>query len=148
MSPFQRDDGTSVLINRGFVPTDRRDPASWQPLPKQDVTLTGLLRLTEPRGTLLQDNDPASDRWYTRDVEAIAASRGIGNAAPYFIDDEARPGDNGVPVPGLTVLTFSNNHLVYALTWAALAVMAAAATIFVNVNYLATRGTSSEDAVD
>ena len=35
------------------------------------------------------------------------------------------------PVGGLTVLRFSNNHLVYALTWFALAAMTVAATVFV-----------------
>jgi surfeit locus 1 family protein len=39
-------------------------------------------------------------------------------------------------VPGLTVLSFSNNHLVYALTWAALALMAAAGAVFVNIDLL------------
>ena len=31
MTPLVRDDGTTVLVNRGFVPADKRDPASWRP---------------------------------------------------------------------------------------------------------------------
>ena len=31
MTPLARDDGTTVLVNRGFVPADKRDPASWRP---------------------------------------------------------------------------------------------------------------------
>lgn len=136
LAPFRRDDGTIVYVNRGFVPADKRDPASWRALAPQTETVTGLLRLTEPRGTVLQSNDPAADRWYSRDVEAVARSRGLGTVAPYFIDAERKPGEEGIPIAGLTVLKFTNNHLVYALTWAALAIMAAAGAIFVHVDVL------------
>ncbi|HEY0570474.1 MAG TPA: SURF1 family cytochrome oxidase biogenesis protein, partial [Enterovirga sp.] len=81
-------------------------------------------------------NDPASDRWFSRDVAAIAAAHGVAEAAPYFIDAEREPGQSGLPVAGLTVISFSNNHLVYALTWAVLAMMTAAGAILVNVDML------------
>ncbi len=45
---------------------------------------------------------------------------------------ERAPGDDGPPIAGLTVLAFANNHLVYALTWAALALMAAGAVAMVD----------------
>ncbi len=38
--------------------------------------MTGLLRLSEPKGAFLRSNDPKDDRWYSRDVAAIAAARG------------------------------------------------------------------------
>jgi surfeit locus 1 family protein len=134
MTPLARDDGTTILVNRGFVPAEKRDPAFWErsrsPGP---VTVTGLLRLPEPGGGFLRANDPASDRWYSRDVAAIAASRHLAEVGPYFIDAERAPGESGLPVAGLTVLAFSNNHLVYAVTWAILAIMAAAGAIAVHV---------------
>src|SRR5690606_28857381 len=115
------------LINRGFVPPNHRDPATRRQGQIEDVTtVTGLLRLSESGGAYLRTNEPATDRWYSRDVAAIAAARGLTDVAPYFIDadaSEAQPGD--APVGGLTVIKFSNNHLQYALTWFALAVMVA-----------------------
>jgi surfeit locus 1 family protein len=57
--------------------------------------------------------------------------RDLGEVAPYFIDADATQGPAGFPVGGLTVLRFANNHLVYALTWFALALMLAAAAAFV-----------------
>jgi surfeit locus 1 family protein len=87
------------------------------------ITVTGLLRLTEPNGGFLRSNDPAADRWYSRDVAAIAQARGLRNTAPYFIDADATPNPGGYPVGGLTVVRFSDNHLVYALTWFALALL-------------------------
>lgn len=112
----------TLIVNRGFVPSDRRDPATRQSgNPGEPVTVTGLLRLTEPGGGFLRSNDPAADRWFSRDISAIARARGLANAAPYFIDVDARPNAGGYPVGGLTVVRFSDNHLVYALTWFALA---------------------------
>ncbi len=133
LTPLVRDDGTTVLVNRGFVPAERRDSSSWRTLGKASVTVTGLLRISEPGGGFLRSNDPAAGRWYSRDVAAIAASRGLTAAAPYFIDAERLPGEQGLPVAGLTVLAFTNNHLVYAITWGVLAVMVAAAGLFVTV---------------
>ena len=136
MTPLARDDGTTVLVNRGFVPADKRDPASWRPRGPRPVTVTGLLRMSEPGGAFLRANDPAANRWFSRDVAAITASRGLAKVAPYFIDAERAPGESGLPIAGLTVIAFSNNHLVYALTWGALALMAAAGAIFVNLDFL------------
>ena len=93
------------------------------------VTITGLLRPSEPGGAFLRDNAPEKDRWYSRDVAAIAKARGLDRVAPYFVDAEAPPlaegGGAGQPVSGLTVIQFRNNHLVYALTWFMLALMVA-----------------------
>ena len=50
-------DGFTVLVNRGFVPSDRRDPAGWR-RPEGDVAVTGLLRLSEPGGAFLRSNAP------------------------------------------------------------------------------------------
>ncbi len=143
MAPLARDDGTTVLVNRGFVPADKRDPASWQPSPGR-VTVTGLLRMPEPGGAFLRSNDPAADRWFSRDVAAISASRGLSMIAPYFIDAEREPGGSGLPIGGLTVIAFSNNHLLYALTWGTLALMAAAGAIFVNLDLLRSRSEPRE----
>lgn len=123
--------GFWLLVNRGFVPPEQRDPAgrAQPPGPQQ---ITGLLRLSEPGGSLLRRNDAAAGRWYSRDVAAVAAARGLdGPVAPYFIDASADDPAAAMawPRPGLTVLQFSNNHLVYALTWFALAAMVAGAAV-------------------
>lgn len=128
LTPLRQADGSIVLVNRGFVPPERRDPARRQAAPPTGhVEVTGLLRLSEPGGGFLRDNDPAADRWHSRDVAAIAAARGLPDdqVAPYFVDAQATPPGQW-PVGGMTVLRFSDNHLVYALTWYALALMVAA----------------------
>ena len=130
LTPLATGEGFVVLVNRGFVPPQFRDPAARAAgLVSGEVTVTGLLRMSEPGGGFLHANDPEGDRWYSRDVAAIAATRGLEGAAPYFIDAEASTGD--WPVGGLTRVVFNNNHLVYALTWFALALMTFAAGCYV-----------------
>ncbi|MGY8666235.1 SURF1 family protein [Bradyrhizobium sp. UFLA05-109] len=126
LTPLRRDDGRLVLINRGFVPADKRDPATRaDSSAPHTIEIDGLLRMTEPKGGFLRDNDPAHDRWYSRDVAAIAAARDLGDVAPFFIDADAVPNASVYPIGGLTVVRFRNNHLIYALTWFALAFMLA-----------------------
>jgi len=124
LTPLKSPDGTITLINRGFVPTEKRDPKTRpEGETSAPITIAGLLRLNEPKGTLLRSNVPADERWYSRDVTAMAAARGLTNVAPYFIDADAKPNPGGLPVGGLTQIVFPNSHLVYALTWFGLAIM-------------------------
>lgn len=153
LTPLCGADGNITLVNRGFVPSGAGDRPTSAPastgVPAQacapgtvaargEVGVTGLLRISEPGGGFLRDNDPAGERWYSRDVAAIAAARGLPRVAPYFVDADAGSAAQASagagaqrPVGGLTVIAFQNNHLVYALTWYALALMLAAACAWV-----------------
>jgi surfeit locus 1 family protein len=120
--------GGIVLVNRGFVPTART--ARWCGA-GAGASVTGLLRATEPKGGFLRANDPAADRWHSRDVAAIARARRLGPVAPFFVDADAAPNPGGYPLGGLTVVAFRNNHLIYALTWFALGLLSAAGAVLV-----------------
>jgi surfeit locus 1 family protein len=122
MTPLKTDGGFTVLVNRGFIPAEAA-PSAFSRV-NGETTVTGLLRITEPKGGFLRRNDPSAHRWYSRDVAAIAAADGLHDAAPYFIDADAAPNPGGWPLGGLTVVHFRNSHLSYALTWFALAAMA------------------------
>ncbi|WP_232375670.1 SURF1 family protein [Mesorhizobium comanense] len=126
LTPMRTDRGFVVLVNRGFIPQERKaefeSEGSGSSAP---ATIDGLLRVTEPGGGFLRNNDAAGNRWYSRDVAAIAAARGLtGDVAPYFVDAQAS-GIDSWPRGGLTVVSFRNSHLVYALTWFTLAAMLA-----------------------
>jgi surfeit locus 1 family protein len=128
IAPLRLDDGSVVLVNRGFVPPERRAPEA-HAVPTAPVELIGLLRLTETGGGPLRSNVPAEGRWYSRDVAGLATQLAVtGPVVPYFVDESADPAQPlRYPRPGLTVVRFANNHAVYAATWLALAAMAAAA---------------------
>jgi surfeit locus 1 family protein len=132
MTPLKRDDGAIVYVNRGFVPTDKRVPATRKAAQTQrEVSITGLLRMPESKGWLLQQaNDPAHDAWYRRDIAAMAQSRHIGTVAPYFVDADATPNPGGWPKGGLTVVKFPNSHLMYAMTWFSMAAMLAGVSVW------------------
>lgn len=148
VSALQQDDGTEVLVNRGFIPQEQRTewtaPAaavSSGP-PPSPVTVQGLIRMTEPKGGFLRTNDPAQQRWFSRDVAAIAQALRLGHAAPFFIDaglptagaraltaeavevaGTAATASAPWPRAGMTTIRFPNSHLVYAITWYGLALM-------------------------
>ena len=125
MTPLQTDDGWIVYVNRGFVPRDHRNPDSRADgLPEASVTVEGLLRRPGRRVWLGPADDPEGNEWFSRDPVAFAASAGLSpqTVAPYIVDAFADPDlPGGLPQGGETVVTFSNNHLQYAVTWFGLA---------------------------
>ena len=77
---------------RGFVaPENRQRAQRREGEPRGPVTVTSLLRHSEPGGAFLRDTAPNQDRWYCRDVAVIAEARGLGRVAPYLVDAEAPP---------------------------------------------------------
>ncbi|MDE1153685.1 MAG: SURF1 family protein [Micavibrio sp.] len=126
MTPLRTDKGFTVIVNRGFVPAEFRLKAK----PAAGGIATGLLRVSEP-GNWLRANDPAQDNWYSRDVAAMAQKRGLQQAAPYFIDADATADakaegkEPAMPIGGLTIIDFPNNHFIYACTWFGLALLLA-----------------------
>ncbi|PSB91683.1 SURF1 family protein [Candidatus Pandoraea novymonadis] len=138
ITPFlQEDDGNIVLVNRGFVPPKWRKQHLVYRGQSDIKNVTGLLRISEPVGSFLQKNDALTDSWYSRDVPAIAESRGLNRSqvAPFFIDADATSPDSNdrpvFPIGGLTVISFTNNHLVYSITWYLLAGMVVSVSYFV-----------------
>lgn len=131
LTPLMTNRDFTVLINRGFVPSERQQPADRAAGQVEGVVrIVGLLRLTEPDGGFLRANDPAGDRWFSRDVAGIVQAKGVqGPVASYFIDADATSNPGGWPRGGLTVVRFANSHLIYALTWFGLALMSAAGLV-------------------
>lgn len=126
ITPMERVDGTIIMINRGFVPTDRRAPETrTDSMIDGQTRVTGLLRMDEPVGTFIRDNVPEEDRWYSRDVKAMAIKQGLSpdRVAPYFIDADGKNNPAKLPIGGLTKISFPNNHLMYALTWFGMALL-------------------------
>ena len=115
LQALQTDDGDYVLVNRGFAPSGH----TVVPAPDGRVSVEGLLRISEPEGGFLRHNVPAQDRWYSRDVAAIALKHGLPaqRVAPFFIDADRDPAVHDWPRGGMTVVKFRDPHLSYALTW-------------------------------
>ena len=123
-------EGRIVWINHGFVPQALKDPDDWTG-PELDTPVVGLLRAGEASGTVLETNQPEKDRWVSRDLAAMSRAAGLGDTAPFFVDAEASGHTDLWPRGGLTIIAFRNTHLAYAMTWYAMAILFAAALIFV-----------------
>ena len=115
-------DGSSLLVNRGFVPLVNKDAAR-RPDPQRgrEVTITGLLRAPEERNLFTPADDAAKGEWYTRDPLAMAQALGLPRPAPFSLDEDPHEAAPGLPAGGATVFDIPNNHLSYAGTWFGLA---------------------------
>ena len=130
VTPLVGEDGATVLVNRGFVPADRVDPAT-RAAGQIDgpVTITGLLRRPEPRSWFTPADTPAKNVWFVRDPGVMAAALGLpaNKVAPYTIDaGAAATPAGGLPQAGETLVSFENRHLGYVITWWGLALCALA----------------------
>jgi surfeit locus 1 family protein len=127
--PARLPGGSVVMVDRGFVPEGRRDPATRsEGQLSGTIELIGALRWPEPRGMFTPRDDPARNLWFVRDHLAIAAAKGFSAVAPFHVEVEAPSPPGGMPRPGKLSVNLPNSHLQYALTWYGLA--AAMAAVF------------------
>jgi len=127
-TPLELDDGRFILVNRGFVPFERKEPATradGQVEGRQTIVGLARNRLSEKPSVIVPENDPAKNVFYWKDLEVMAQTSGVGTASDYvefFVDANDAPNSGGLPVGGVTIIDMPNSHLQYAITWYGLAV--------------------------
>ncbi|BBK34536.1 surfeit locus 1 family protein [Stella humosa] len=123
VTPLIRAAGPPVLVNRGWVPKDRKDPS--RRLPGQvegTVTIDGIARLRQVRSGLIPENQPGQNLWFTMDLPAMAAAAGLPEVAPVYVEAGPAPNPGIYPLGGQTRVSLPNDHLQYAATWFLLAI--------------------------
>jgi len=121
-APARLDDGATVLVNRGFVPTDRKAPATRVAgAPGAPLEIVGYLRWPESRGMFAPTDDVKANVFFTRDPKTMAAANGWTIDAPFYVDQELPVPAGGLPKPGRIEVKLPNNHWQYAITWYGLA---------------------------
>jgi surfeit locus 1 family protein len=121
-APARLAGGSIVLINRGFVPMERKDPATRsEGTPHGSIDVVGVMRWPEKRGLFTPDDEPRNNVWYLRDPVIIAAAKKWATVAPFYIDQESPQAAGGLPRAGKLVVALPDNHLGYAITWFGLA---------------------------
>jgi len=124
VTPLQQADGSIVLVNRGWVPEARKDPAK---RPEGQVggtvTVDGAIRAPGVQHWLQPDNQPAQNIWFWSDLPIMAGHAGIAldKLVPVFLEAGPAPNLGGIPIGGQTKVNLPNDHLQYAITWYALA---------------------------
>jgi surfeit locus 1 family protein len=123
-TPARLADGSLVMIDRGFVPEGRQDPATrraGQIAGRSD--LVGVLRWPEVSGLFTPAANPSTNLWFARDPAGMATAKAIGPIAPFYVEQEGPVPAGGLPLPGRLRPNLPNNHLGYILTWYGLAVV-------------------------
>ncbi len=125
LAPGETAPGDAILVNRGFVPYDMRDPAT-RPgsQPQGTVEVVGLARerIDGKPGFVVPDNQPGERTFFWKDWRTMVEVAGLDPATtvPFFID--AGPtARTELPRGGVTIVSLPNNHLQYAITWYGLA---------------------------
>lgn len=123
VTPLRLADGGAVLVDRGFVPFEAKDPAR-RPRGQRagEVTVIGVIRRGGPSSIFTPDNQPKRNIWYTVDTRAMARHAGLSRVVPYFVEADAAANPGGLPIGGQTRTRWPNNHLQYAITWFSLAI--------------------------
>ena len=123
LTPLRLDDGAYVIVNRGFVPQELKDPSvRAQSQAAGEVEVTGLMRPPEPRNLFTPADEPGKGIYFTRDAAVLAAHFELARTAPFSIDADAAAVPGGWPKGGTTLRVLPNNHLEYAITWFGLAI--------------------------
>ena len=123
LTPFQTADGAVVVVDRGWVPLDKKQRSTRpQSLIEGPTTVEGVIRRADVRNYFTPANEPDKNLWFSADVEAMARKAGIPQVRPYLVEGLRQPIPGGFPVGGEIRVALRNDHLQYAITWYALAV--------------------------
>jgi surfeit locus 1 family protein len=127
LTPLTLTDGRQILVNRGWVPLTKLDPAERpDSQPAGEITIDAIVRRGGWDGFawLRPANDPAGNTWLWMDLPRMTQVAGLSRPVTRVYVDAvkgATPGSQW-PIGGQTRVNLRNDHLNYALTWFALAV--------------------------
>ena len=130
LTPFALTEGGSVLIDRGWVPVERKAPASRvEGQSAGNQVVEGIVRMPHGKAWMQPDNEAAKNMWYFVDLPAMAAAMAADFRTDLYVDAGPKENPGSYPVGGQTRIELPNDHLQYAITWGLLAV--ALAVIYV-----------------
>lgn len=122
ITPLEQPDGRIILVNRGWVPQDYREPETRpESLIEGPVRVSGVLRLPKQKHWAQPENDALRNQWFYVDVNHMAEDTGAELASPYYLELDDTPVPGGLPIGGQAKVDLPNNHLEYAITWYSLA---------------------------
>jgi len=112
----------TLLVDRGFVADDVAARPPVDPADRTPVEVAGILRNPERASFVTPANRPAVNRWFSRDVAAMAKTLNAPEPAPVFLFAETSSNPDFKPLtPAPLPTQIPNRHLEYALTWFGLA---------------------------
>ncbi|EIN13996.1 hypothetical protein PUNSTDRAFT_117611 [Punctularia strigosozonata HHB-11173 SS5] len=128
VTPLVRENGSTVLVDRGFVTKDAAENALRRGTSDDSaVQVYGIIRTGQNRNRFTPDNHPENGEWHWLDIGALAEHAG-GEAAgvqPVLIEEifDGHGGQaasriaNAIPVGRSPTVDVPNSHLSYLITW-------------------------------
>lgn len=120
ITPLELDDGTVILVNRGWTYRATVPPAA-----RAAIKVTGHLRTPETPNRFVPANDPARHQWHSLDIPAMARHMGIPALSPYILYATAEDPAASPAIPHDLVTALPANHRAYALFWFTMALVLA-----------------------
>ncbi|MFN0192807.1 MAG: SURF1 family protein [Aestuariivirga sp.] len=128
------DGGIFVLVDRGLLPEAARADVLARKA-EGPVLLRGVIRTRNgEQGIFDPENDAAGNLWHWWDVPAMQAALAAPTEtriAPFVIELAESPFTDEFPKAQLAAAAIKNNHLQYAMTWFALAIVAVVMALLV-----------------
>ena len=119
ITPFILTSGERILINRGWVPVEKKNPKTRLDGQIDDtVQIAGLLRSNEKRPRFTPKVKEDGYDWHYRDIGQFMS---LLNTLPVLIDADATSTVKGGPIGGQTHVHIRNEHMQYIITWYSLA---------------------------
>ncbi|XP_054275998.1 surfeit locus protein 1-like [Macrosteles quadrilineatus] len=125
VTPFVLSDtGDRILVNRGWIRTKtiKKKDRVWSNTKGEELTLTGVIRLSEPPAGFGPSTDERYDIWHYRDITDIANKK---DCLPIWIDATEEHSIPGKLWGGQTIMKIRNEHLSYIVTWYSLSILTA-----------------------
>ncbi|KAF9399001.1 surf-like protein [Mortierella sp. AD011] len=125
ITPFERTDGSKILVRRGWVPREKKEQATrLEGLTDGEVNIEGLLRSGEQKASsFVPENNPDKNEWYSLDLATMAKQC---DAQPVVVEllldtpqHLIKPEliDKNIPVGRSPVVELRNHHKEYIVTW-------------------------------
>jgi len=135
LTPFELTDGGAVLVDRGWVPIERKMPDARAAGQVAGIeTVIGFIRLPQKKAWMQPENEAAHNVWFYVDPRAMAEASGIDMRTDLYLEADAAANPGGFPIGGQTRVDLPNDHLQYAITWGLLALALAVIYVVYHLN--------------
>ncbi|KAJ1739297.1 surf-like protein [Coemansia sp. RSA 989] len=136
VTPLVREDGSRVLVNRGWIRRDLR-AQSLRPdsLPTEPVTLVAFVRKAPGQNSFTPLSSPQDNDWFSIDLPRMARfSRSqevlLDAIQPESVSSILHDSRRGIPIGSPLQVDIRNNHLQYLITWYVLGVFTTAMLVY------------------
>ena len=122
LAPFILSDGRVVLVNRGWVPADKKESATRRETnPEKIREVHGIIHSGGKKSWALPDNQPEKNLWFWYATDAMGKTTGK-DYLNVVIDATGQEDLNQLPIPAGAIPKLRNDHLGYAITWFGIAI--------------------------